>query len=406
MTREIHLPGGAAVRRGGVSAALLLVLGGCAFDALNPGAIQEETLGTEPALVGLVNGVVGDYDSAYQRTALYTGLLSDEIRASGSWSWWHDADRTGFIDPEAPDGDLFNIPHHFWRPLQRARFLAEETYGRIQEHAESPESSPLAAMARLYSGMARLDIGDMFCYAAYDGGPRVEREESLEIAAQHLTEAIAIATAAGVDSTAQMARLMRARVRLAQGDYPGAAEDASGVPDGFLWIAHFRNAPGETNNMFFQLNQRVEGTVEEPFRATGDPRVPVDNTGKKGADNVTPRFDQKKYPDEFTPMPMGTWQEARLIQAEDLIRKGQTASGVELLNDVRAAAGLPALDMGMSNADAMTALKTERKMELFLTGRRYSDMRRFGGFPADWKGNCFPVPLVETQNNPNLNGEA
>lgn len=400
---------GSAPRRalaghGGVLIVALL-LGGCTFDAVNPGAIEEHSLGTQPALVGLVNGVVGDYDGAYQRGALYTALLSDEVQASGSWSWWHTADESGFIDPEAPTGDLFNIPHWYWRPLQRARFLAEETYGRIQEHVESPASSPLAAMTRLYSGMARYDLSDTFCYSTYDGGPRVERAEGLKMAADHLTEAITIATAAAVDSTARMAYLMRARVRLAQEDYAGAAEDASKVPDGFRWIAHFRNAPGETNDMFFQLNQRVEGTVDPAFQDTGDPRVPVRNTGLKGADNVTPRFDQMKYPDQFTPMPMGTWQEARLIQAEAAIRAGQTGAGVILLDQVRAAAGLPALGTGMSNADAMTALRTERKMELFLTGRRYADMRRFNEFPSDWKGSCFPLPLDETQNNPNLIGK-
>jgi hypothetical protein len=404
MIRE-HTHPARTARRGVAMATLLLALGACTFDAVNPGAIEEGTLGTDPALEGLVNGAVGDYDAAYQRQALYAGLLSDEIQASGSWSWWHDADELGVIDAAAPDGDLMNIPHHLWRPLQRARFLAEETYGRIQQHAESPESSPLAAMTRLYSGMARLDIGDLFCYAAYDGGPRVERDESLAIAEQHLTEAITIATAAGVDSIAQMAHLVRARVRLAQGNHAAAAEDAAEVPDGFLWIAHFRNAPGETNDLYFQLNRRVEGTVAPPFQATGDPRVPVENTGEMGADNVTPRFDQRKYPDEFTPMPMGTWQEARLIQAEALIRANQSPAGVALLNQVRAAAGLPELDTAMSHADAMTALRTERKMQLFLTGRRFPDMRRFDEFPAGWGATCVPVPLVETQNNPNLVGE-
>src|SRR5690606_25635640 len=129
---------------------------------------------------------------------------------------------------------------------------------------------------------------------------------------------------------------------------------------------------GETNDMYFQLNQRVEGTVGDAFQNTGDPRVPVLNTGLKGADNVTARWDQKKYPDQFTPMPMGTWQEARLIEAEAAIRAGQTPAGVGLLNEVRAAAELPALNTAMPNADALTALRSERKLELFLTGRRFS----------------------------------
>jgi len=386
------------------AAALLPLAAGCALDAVNPGAITEENLNTQPALVGLVNGVVGDYDAAYQRNALYAGLLSDEVRASGSWTWWHDADKEGVIDVNAPDGDLMNIPHHWWRPLQRARFLAEETYARIQVASPNAAADPLAAMARLYSGMARFDIAEAFCAATYDAGPRVERAASLETAEQHLDEAIAIADAAGVDSVARMAHLMRARVRLARENWAGAAEDARLVPAGFHWIAHFRNAPGETNDMFFQLNQRVEGTVQEEFRATGDPRVPVQNTGRMGADNVTPRFDQRKYADQFTPMPMGTWQEARLVEAEALIRQGQPGPAVALLNAVRAAATLDPLPGDLDAAAAMTALRTERKMELFLQGRRYADMRRFGEFPAGWEAACVPIPRVEMENNPNLAG--
>lgn len=381
---------------------LVLLATGCALDAVNPGAITEDKLGSEPALVGLVNGVIGDYDNAYQRSALYGGLLSDEIRASGSWTWWHDADKEGFIDVDAPTGDLMNIPHHWWRPLQRARFLAEETFGRIQQAVPDPAASPLAAMTRLYSGMARFDIGHTFCYATYDGGPRVERAESLEMAEQHLSEAIAIADAAGVDSIARMAHLARARVRLFRENWAGAAEDARAVPDGFRWIAHFRNAPGETNDMYFQLNQRVEGTVQQEFQNTGDPRVPVANTGRNGADNVTPRFDQRKYQDQFTPMPMGSWQEARLIEAEVLVRQEQPEPAVALMNQVRAAAGLAPLDASLGVDEAMAALRHERKMELFLQGRRYGDMQRLGEFPAGWGAACVPLPRAETENNPNL----
>ena len=104
---------------------LILQAGACDFSAENPMAITEDGLTNEAAIQALVNGVIGDYDQAYQRSALYAGLLSDEIMASGSWSWWHDADDRGFIDVDAPTGDLMNIAHHWWRPLSRARYLAE-----------------------------------------------------------------------------------------------------------------------------------------------------------------------------------------------------------------------------------------------------------------------------------------
>ncbi|HET7275193.1 MAG TPA: RagB/SusD family nutrient uptake outer membrane protein [Longimicrobiaceae bacterium] len=387
----------------GAGAALIaaMTLAGCTLDAVNPGAITEEGLQNELAIAALVNGVIGDYDEAYQRSALYSGLLSDEYRASGSWTWWHDADKIGFIDVNAPDGDLMNIPHHWWNPLSRARFLADETYGRVQEVIENPGQSPLTAMVRLYSGMAYRDIGQFFCVAAYDGGPPVQREQSLQIAKDHLTEAIQVAQAAGVDSIATMAYLQRARINLVMGDLAAAVADAQMVPDGFIWYAHFRNAAGESNDMVFQTNQRVEATVQEPFRETGDPRVPVEDTGEKGADNLTPRWDQMKY-GRYENMVLGKWQEARLIEAEVLLSQGQVEPAIVLMNEVRAAAGLEALSTTLSAAEAQAALRQERKYELFLDAHRMIDMRRWGLFPDGWGATCSPLPRSETDNNVNF----
>ncbi len=373
----------------------------CDFSAENPMAITEDGLTNEPAIQALVNGVIGDYDQSYQRSALYAGLLSDEVMASGSWSWWHDADETGFIDVEAPTGDLMNIAHHWWRPLSRARYLAEETYARIEDQLEGSLKSELGAMTQLYAGMAYRDAGEYFCQAAYDGGPPVAPNESLAMAEEHLTEAISLAGAAGVDSIATMAHLVRARILLANGDFAGAIADAQTVPEGFIWYAHFRNASGETNDMVYQLNYRVEATIQDPYHEMDDPRVPVEDTGLKGADNLTPRWDQQKL-DRYGNMPMGTWQEARLIEAEALLEQGNVEGAVVLMDVVREAAGMELYGGGLSPAEAEAALRHERMAELFLMGQRMLDMRRWNLFPADWQGECSPLPRAETDNNTNF----
>lgn len=380
---------------------LSITAGACDFSAENPMAITEDGLTNPAAIQALVNGVIGDYDQSFQRSALYSGLISDEIMASGSWSWWHDVDKRGIIDINAPTGDLMAVTYHWWRPLARARFLSEETYTRIQDHISGPEKSEMTAMTRLYSGMAYRDSGEYFCEATYDGGPSVPPEESLAIAEEHLSEAISAAGSAGVDSIASMASLMRARVRMSLGNTAGALSDARSVPDGFLWVAHFRNAPGEANGMVYQLNNRVEGTIEYAFHDLDDPRVPVLETGLKGADNLTPRWDQQKL-DRYGNMPMGTWQEARLIEAEVLLGQGETGSAITLMNQVREAAGLSPLSGALTPAEAEAALRYERKAELFLSGQRMLDMRRWDLFPSGWGAKCSPLPLAETDNNPNF----
>src|SRR5690606_18414413 len=88
-----------------------LGLAGCSLDAKNPRAITEPDLQSSEALTALVYGVIGDSDQAYHRTVMLSGLLSDELAASGTWPSWARADREGVIDLDAPAGEGQNIAH-------------------------------------------------------------------------------------------------------------------------------------------------------------------------------------------------------------------------------------------------------------------------------------------------------
>lgn len=390
------------MRSGGlrwVMALGLPALAGCSFDAENPGAITEPGLETPGAVSALVSGVVGDYDFAFSRSALYSGLIADELRASGPYSTWRAADLEGKIDPHATASGIADLPGEWWSRLQVARALAVDAYGRVPGAVPEAQQKPLQALTRLYSGMAYRDIGEYFCEASYDAGPRVSREKSLETARQHLTEAIELASAAGVDSVAQMASLIRAQVHLSLGNSAEALADVRRVPAGFRWFAHYRQGAHESNQLATYLNEQAIATVQPDFWSTGDPRVPGRANGK-AMDGVTPRWDQSKY-GKYDNVPMGSWQEARLIEAEILIDGGQIAPAVALLNQVRAAAGLPALSAGLSKPDAVQALRLERKHELFLQGERMLDMRRWQLYPAGFQ-SCVPIPASELKANPNL----
>lgn len=379
---------------------LVALLGGCTLDAENPGAITDAGLTEPTAVVALVNGVVGDYTFAYHRSSLYSGLISDEIRSSGSYSTWRAADRNGVIDPLTSSPGVQNISNEWWSRLQRARVISELATERVEAVMPEQGRAGLLATTRLFSGMAYRDIGEYFCAAAYDAGPRVERAQTLELADRRLSDAIELAQGAGIDSIARMGRLIRAQVRLSQGRLDEALADARAVPTGFLWSAQYRQGGHESNETVTLLNEQALATVEEPFWNTGDPRVPVKANGK-GTDGVTPRWDQQKYA-KFASMPMGKGQEARLIEAEILISRGEVAAGVQALNQVRAAAGLAPLPADLSAAAATTALRTERKHELFLEGERMLDMRRWQLFPAGWQAGCVPIPGSEIAGNPNL----
>src|SRR5688572_20412225 len=88
---------------GGRVALLLGTVGvaGCSLDAKNPRAITEPDLQNPAALGALVYGVIGDSDQAFHRSVMLSGLLSDELRSSGTWLSWAKADREGVIDLDA-----------------------------------------------------------------------------------------------------------------------------------------------------------------------------------------------------------------------------------------------------------------------------------------------------------------
>jgi hypothetical protein len=390
----------AVTRRWMVAGLGLVALPACTFDARNQGAITEPGLEDQRAVVALVQGVVGDYDFAFQRSSLFSGLISDEVRSSGTYTSWRAADVDGVVDANSATTGVQNISAEWWVRLHRARVLAEVAYDRVDGSLVGQQRASLMALSRVYSGMSYRDIGEYFCSAAYDAGPEVARAQSLERARTHLTESIALAGEAGVDSVATLARLIRGQVNYSLGDLDAALADVRSVPKGFKWNAHYRDGAYEANETYVYMNEQALATVESGFSATGDPRVPVKANGK-GADKVTARFDQQKFT-AHTNIGLAKWQEARLIEAEILLARGQVSSAVALMNEVRTAAGLAALSSTLTAAQAEAALRTERKHELFMEGQRMLDMRRWGLFPQGWQATCVPIPASELATNPNI----
>ena len=117
-----------------------------------------------------------------------------------------------------------------------------------------------------------------------------------------------------------------------------------------------------------------------------------------------------------------------LYRAEGMLRDGNYAGGMELINQVRSMyisdnTGEPLAPWdAMSLEAAWTALKTERMIEGLLEGRRLVDLRRWAadGSPGEapfppWEelsplfaeaptATCFPIAENEVNRNPNLGG--
>lgn len=101
-------------------------------------------------------------------------------------------------------------------------------------------------------------------------------------------------------------------------------------------------------------------------------------------------------------------REMHLILAEAALAQGDTASFTTHVNHVRAMDDLTSYD---GQVPAMEMLKHSRRANLFLQGRRLSDMYRFGTEAPLWQdgsvaasqpGTFLPITITEIRANENL----
>ncbi|HEY7529086.1 MAG TPA: RagB/SusD family nutrient uptake outer membrane protein, partial [Gemmatimonadota bacterium] len=209
----------------------------------------------------------------------------------------------------------------------------------------------------------------------------------------------------------------RASTRVGLGDWSGAAADAALVPTGFVHRA--RTSAIELS----QYNRIYWGNAKQPLRLhtvwstfyegyfaeTQDPRTPWTTdpefpTGRNG----NPWLVQTKHAERGSPINLVTGREMRLIEAEALLRGGDAAGALAIVNALRAEAGVGPREAATLD-EAWVALKRERGIELWLEGRRLWDLHRWiaDGTPGaveDMTGRstCFPVGRTEVDANPNV----
>lgn len=427
MNTRTHTPWGARTKRAGLGVALLpgvFFLAACdsllEIDA--PDRVPAEFL-AEPAQAQLlVTSAIADFDCAFADYILAGGLVGTELADAqlGAAMWSFDR-RAGF---EAGSGQYATSTcgssPTVYRPLSTARFSADNAVNVLEGASDADVSGrqALIATANAYAGYSRLLLGEGMCSAAIDVGPELTSQQLFGLAEEKFTQVLNNGSAPA--AIRDMALVGRARARLNQGNTSGAASDAEGVSAGFKRNATYSAASGRSSNFVWVQNQRSEGVSVEDYywnvkwKGVTDPRVAVKNEGRKSAwDNLTPFWTQQKYPTQESPIPIARYAEAQLILAE--VRGGQTAVGI--INALHAAAGIPAYDPATDGPIAAQVIE-ERSRELFLESHHLYDKIRLGlpflpvagtpfqktGAKGGFYGNmtCFPIPLVETDYNPNI----
>jgi hypothetical protein len=278
--------------------------------------------------------------------------------------------------------------------------------------------------SHVWRGYAFLYMAEMFCEGTVSSGPRLTTAAMLDSAVAQFTVAITKGTANGSAAAVQLAnvaRVGRARAHLQAGRKPQAAADAISVPAGFVFNFLFVDDPGNRNRLSNRLWQftfdRGSMSVAPAYRVT-DPRIryraPGQHTLQAQDANAGPFFIQDKYPAFTSPVRVASKLEADYIAAE----AGTTTEQLALINARRAANNQPAYAGGTDATAVLAELMLQKSLDFWLEGKKMGDFRRNGaavpfvpatgatyfkpGFPPIGNQTCWPLPINETDNNPNF----
>lgn len=386
----------------------------------NPTVIEVDALDPVNDAPVLANSAVQNLTVAYGWLAMYTGWMSGEIDVAETFPTRNEFGRRAVAPSNGSlDGDV-------WSPLSTA---AASAYLVLDLSLPTPATNENYMKANFTLGWAYVFMAENFCQGTVRSGAPLTTVAMLDSAIAHFTSANTIGTAINSTSSLAIARASlvgRARAKLQKKtDNAGAIADANAVPAGFNYNVEqaddLSNRTRLGNRLWQFTADRGSIAIAPAWRVT-DPRVPQ----RVAPSNLLPQDSnypvdrgmayviQNKYPTFASPIRLASKIEADYIAAE----AGGTATQLSHIQARRAANGQPAYGGATDAASVLAEFETQRGLEFFLESKRLGDLARNGaavlfapvpnstyfkpGFAPVGNQSCIPLPISETDNNPNF----
>lgn len=390
---------------------------GCELEVNNPNSINYENLDNPVTANALANGSLVQIASGMGFLIAPYSVATDEVLWIGSRHAWGELD----------DGNFSDVANEFvdqaWGPFASARWTADNAIELIEGFESGTYDINDLTRAYLYAALVRVMIGDMFDDFVYSN--RTEAGNAIGLDNMYLVydEAIELLNNAEnlepSDDLLINITALRARAKYSQAvwykvqppvdtanPYVDAGTDDAITAlalggDLFKWQMLY-SANSTTNDLSFQVNARAELVLS-----------PEDNDADSvfindiRVQNIISEFTDGSAGQEYAPLTISSAKEMYLILAESEYVNNQLESARGYLNTLRAIDGLTEDDS--TGIDEM--LQYERRVNLFLQGRRLADMFRFNEQSDHWSdvndavttpGTFFPIPLIEIESNPNI----
>ena len=425
----------------GVAAAALT---GCdnILEVEDPDIVTPEQLQGPTAIPTLVNGVVGTFQNSFNEFAWFTALITDELLHAGTFTSWEAIDQRD-INPDLTAAN--------WDETQVARQLADDALETFQTNVGNPDFESVAdrlqegiAIAQFYGGYQRVLMAEFYCRTVLEpNGPPVTPDETAQRGLEMLRAAEQSATEAGATSIATAARVGQARALVWLGEYQQAAQLVAEVPTDFVYFSEYSSNTPDQENMVYQLsygwNAVIRASVGNGTQANRhferwayyDEWVAqglVDpNPGLTAFESSVRVQVEKLYVQPQADMVLASGWEARMVEAEALLRAGELQAAEDLVNalltdltqvDNPLLAVNPGLSLGAftpvdftgNSQQDLAEMARARASGLWLNTDRQATLRRFAErdgvnlYPPRSLGDdkCFPIPRTELNTNPNV----
>jgi hypothetical protein len=441
------------------------VLGGCKELTGTPGlpaGTQDPVFyQTAAGALGMRNAALVQFGIALGQYITDAGQLTDELESSQTGaSQGVLLQNAGQVQDPLDERLLpvgVTIPSY--GQLQGVRTLAAQALGALATYDTAASTRDAVAQLRgeLYAmeGYSEIMLADLFCSGVplstldFQGDFTYKPgSTTVQVYQDALVKFDSALVLAGTnDSVRYLAQVGQGRAYLDLGNDTAAADDVTTVPDGFLYQVSV-NWQALNNVIWYSIFSTTisdrEGQNGLPFLSSGDPRSTAVTLRSSGPSwPYVPQTFPAVYSaalsgTSIAPVTLASGVEARLIEAEAALQRGDAPTWLTTLNALRTSAPIPgttqpnpqALPPIVDPQDPVARLDTlftERAEWLFLTGHRQGDLRRLvrqysrytafqtpqnvyptGAYLAPGTGRygtdvVAPIPLTESAN-PDFHG--
>jgi hypothetical protein len=406
-----------------------VLLGACKKEYLNPnGASADDVLSSAKGLTGVTVGLQKNY-STTRAGLLYAslslnGITTNELISINTGNTNEERLMAGGVQVDGNNTIVLGV----WAASNKIIYDADNVINNAVNLADKNYAAGLIAHASIFKAIALGNLSEFWEKIPAGIGQNVgfiNRVDGFNKAvatienAQAVMAANAISTTflgnipAGIDISNTL-NALKARYALFAGNYALALTAANAVDltkkSTFTYDALNLNPIFEiatsTNNVVQPKNINL-GQTGTNVPDAGDLRIPFYTII-----NATVRINGFGA-STFAQIPLYLPGEMTLIKAEAYVRQATPNLGSALteLNKVvtktpaqdvfGVGAGLPAITGSPSAQQLLDLIYKHRCIELFMSGLKLEDMRRFNQPLTDRKRNFFPYPFAEKDNNTN-----